>query len=216
MNAIAINGSPRKKWNTAQLLESALAGAAEAGADTELAHLYDLDFTGCTSCFACKKLGGASYGRCAVQDDLAPLLERALAADVLLLGTPVYFWAESGMMRCFLERLLFPLYTYTPERTSLYAGPGRVGLLYTMNLSEADARGMGLYAHLDKTQEFVGHVFGNLETLIVPDTLQFTDYSKVLATRFDPGAKRAHHEARFPQELQQAFDLGRRLALANG
>lgn len=45
----AINGSPRKKWNTAILLEHALKGA-----ETELIHLYDLDFKGCRSCFACK------------------------------------------------------------------------------------------------------------------------------------------------------------------
>ena len=46
MNVIAINGSPRKKWNTATLLENALEGAASQGADTELVHLYDLDYQG--------------------------------------------------------------------------------------------------------------------------------------------------------------------------
>ena len=44
-NVIAINGSPRKKWNTAMLLEKALEGAKSKGADTELVHLYDLQFT---------------------------------------------------------------------------------------------------------------------------------------------------------------------------
>jgi multimeric flavodoxin WrbA len=212
MKAIAINGSPRKKWNTAQLLQAGLDGAADAGAKTELVHLYDLRYTGCVSCFACKKLGGASYGRCAVQDELNPLLERVLDADVILLGTPVYFWSESGMLRCLLERLLFPLYTYTPERTSLYAGQGRVGLIYTMNLSEEDALDMGLFPHLRKTREFIHHVFGNLETLFVPDTLQFDDYSKYLCTRFDPEGTKAHHDAQFPQDLAEARALGLRLA----
>jgi multimeric flavodoxin WrbA len=46
MRAIAVNGSPRKNWNTASLLEHALAGAAMDGAETELVHLYDLDFKG--------------------------------------------------------------------------------------------------------------------------------------------------------------------------
>lgn len=44
MTVFAINGSPRKKWNTATLLEKALEGAASRGAETELIHLYDLDF----------------------------------------------------------------------------------------------------------------------------------------------------------------------------
>ena len=63
MKVIAINGSPRKKWNTAILLEKALEGAASQGADTELVHLYDLDFKGCSSCFSCKLKGGKSYGK---------------------------------------------------------------------------------------------------------------------------------------------------------
>ena len=58
MKIIAINGSPRKKWNTSTLLENALEGAASQGAETELIHLYDLDYKGCTSCCACKLKDG--------------------------------------------------------------------------------------------------------------------------------------------------------------
>jgi multimeric flavodoxin WrbA len=70
---MAFNGGPRKKWNTATLLGKALEGAASRGAETRLFHLYDLDFKGCISCFACKERGGKSYGACAVQDDLTPI-----------------------------------------------------------------------------------------------------------------------------------------------
>lgn len=69
-NVIAVNGSPRKKWNTATLLKHALEGGKSLGADTELVHLYDLDYKGCTSCFACKLKGGKSYGKCATKDEL--------------------------------------------------------------------------------------------------------------------------------------------------
>ena len=62
MKLLAFNGSPRKKWNTAQLLDHALKGAESEGAKTRLYHLYDLDFNGCISCFACKRAGGKSYG----------------------------------------------------------------------------------------------------------------------------------------------------------
>ena len=57
MKALFVNGSPRKNWNTHQMLESAMEGAAEAGAAVELAHLYDFAFKGCVSCFACKVAG---------------------------------------------------------------------------------------------------------------------------------------------------------------
>ena len=46
MKAIAINGSPRKGWNTDMILQAALKGAADAGAEVEMIHLYDLNFTG--------------------------------------------------------------------------------------------------------------------------------------------------------------------------
>jgi multimeric flavodoxin WrbA len=88
VKVLAINGSPRKKWNTATLLEKALEGAASLGADTELVHLYDLDYKGCTSCFACKLKGGKSYGKCAMNDGLTPVLEKLADVDALLLGSP--------------------------------------------------------------------------------------------------------------------------------
>ena len=107
MKLLAVNGSPRKKWNTAQLLTQVVEGAREAGAEAELVHLVDLKYTGCKSCFACKKIGGLSYGRCVLKDELRPVLDRAHEADVLVLGTPFYICAESAFMRAFEERLWF-------------------------------------------------------------------------------------------------------------
>ncbi len=46
MKAVHVNGSPRKKWNTAKVLESAMKGAQEAGAECETVNLYDIDFKG--------------------------------------------------------------------------------------------------------------------------------------------------------------------------
>jgi multimeric flavodoxin WrbA len=90
MKMIALNGSPRKKWNTATLLKHALDGAASKGAETELIHLYDCNYKGCISCFACKLKDGKSYGRCAVNDDLKPILNKVHDADAIILGSPIY------------------------------------------------------------------------------------------------------------------------------
>ena len=62
MKVILINGGPRKNWNTHQLLLEAERGAKEAGASTEMFHLYDLDFKDCRSCFACKIRGNRTEG----------------------------------------------------------------------------------------------------------------------------------------------------------
>ena len=112
MKIIAFNGSPRKEWNTATLLKKALEGAASQGAGTELIHLYDLDYKGCTSCFACKLKDGKSYGKCAVRDELTPVLEKIPDVDALILGSPIYAGAATGEMRSFLERLNFPYLVY--------------------------------------------------------------------------------------------------------
>ena len=136
MKAIAINGSPRKGWNTATLLRKALVGAKKNGVETEFVHLYGLAYKGCISCFACKKIGGKSYGRCAVRDELTPVLARAAEADILILGSPVYFHTETGEMRSFMERLLFPYLTYTPGYASIFPGKVLTGLVYTMNVTE--------------------------------------------------------------------------------
>ena len=68
MRAIAVNGSPRKNWNTATLLEGTLKGCSDNGVETEMVHLYDHVYRGCISCFACKRIGGKNYvfGSCEV------------------------------------------------------------------------------------------------------------------------------------------------------
>lgn len=68
-----------------------------------MAHLYDLDYKGCTSCFSCKLKDGKSYGKCAMLVDLTSVLERISGADAFILGSPVYIGTSTGEMRSFLE-----------------------------------------------------------------------------------------------------------------
>ena len=103
MKLPAFNGSPLKKWNTSQLLLRALRGAESERAKTKLDYLHDLDFKGCTSCFACKWTRGKSYGHCAVNDDLQPIFEKIENADGILIESPIYLGIKNGVTRCFLE-----------------------------------------------------------------------------------------------------------------
>jgi multimeric flavodoxin WrbA len=211
MKIMAVNGSPRKTWNTATLLKKALKGAASQGAETELIHLYDLTFTGCTSCFACKIRGGKSYGRCAVKDGLAPILKKIAVADALILGSPIYFGNVSGEMRSFLERLLFPYFTYTDPPQSLFPKKIPTGFIYTMNVPEEMMREWGYERVFGQLQWLLQMVFGTSEFLYCCDTLQFKDYAKVVADRFDPEKKAKRRQEIFPQECEQAMALGARL-----
>lgn len=213
MHVLAINGSPRKNWYTATLLEQALAGAAETGAETELVHLYDLNFKGCTSCFACKRSGGKSEGRCAYKDEATPVLERIRSTvDLLILGSPIYFGAMSGEMRSFLERLLFAPFVYTQPISSLFPRRIKTACIYTMNLDEADSKALGYEQMFQSTASFLTTIFGFSETLCCYDTCQFPDYSKVVMEYMDAAAKLARKEQIFPEDCRKAFALGRRLA----
>lgn len=211
MKIIVINGSPRKKWNTATLLQKALEGAASCGAETELIHLYDLDYKGCISCFACKTLGGKSYGRCTVQDDLAPIFSRIEQADAILMGSPIYWGHVSGEMKSFMDRLLFQYLTYTDPPGSLFFRKIKTGFIYTMNVTEEIKNEWGYEVNFNRYEIALRRIFGESEYMCSYDTLQFDDYSKVLATRFDPVAKKKRHDEVFPQDCQRASDMGVRL-----
>lgn len=96
MNIIAVSGSPRKNWNTEKMLASALDGAQSLGAKTKLIRLYDLNFKGCKSCLACKRIG--AQRKCFVKDDLSPVLEELSNADAIIFGSPIYFMELTGVM----------------------------------------------------------------------------------------------------------------------
>jgi multimeric flavodoxin WrbA len=212
MKVTACNGSPRKKWNTATLLEKALEGAASQGAETELIHLYDLNFKGCISCFACKTKGGKSYGRCAVEDDLTPVLRKIEKANAIILGSPIYFGTVSGEMRSFMERLLFPYLTYTDPPQSLFPGKIRTGFIYTMNSTEEQMTERGYVQHFKLHEMVLQMIFGASEYLCSFDTYQFDDYSKVVSGRFDPEKKAERRKEIFPRDCEKAFGMGARCA----
>jgi multimeric flavodoxin WrbA len=208
MKVIAINGSPRKKWNTATLLEKALEGAASEGAETEIIHLYDLDFKGCTSCFACKLKGGKSYGKCAMKDELTPVLERLKDADAVLLGSPIYLGNLTGEMRSFLERYIFPYLVYSNDLPSLYPKNIPVGFIYTMNVTEDLFEMFGLNKLIELNERVATRIFGYSESLCCTDTYQFDDYSKYVADKFDPEEKAKRRKEVFPKDCEKAFEMG--------
>jgi multimeric flavodoxin WrbA len=212
MKVMAFNGGPRKNWNTATLLQKALEGAVSQGAEPELIHLYDLNYRGCISCFACKTRGGKSYGMCAVKDGLTPVLERAGGADVLFFGSPIYFGTATGEMRSFMERLLFPYSLYTDPPGSLFTRKIRTAFIYTMNVTQEKMKERGFDRQIALTEEALARIFGASESFYSFDTYQFEDYSKVFAVRFDPDKKAKRRAEVFPQDCQKAFDMGARLA----
>lgn len=106
MNVIAINGSPRKKGNTAAIINAVLDGARSAGAETSEAHLHTLDMKGCMGCLSCR----TKHGVCAQKDALSPFLEAMKSCDGVVFGCPIYMYRICGQMKLFVDRLysLYP------------------------------------------------------------------------------------------------------------
>ncbi len=211
---LAINASPRKNWNTALVLEKTLAGAAEAGAETKLVHLHGMKFTGCVSCFACKRIEKTA-DICVVKDDLHPLLEECMAADALIVGSPIYFGNLTAYAIAFLERLLFAGYTYSMETPSKFSGKIVSALVCTMNATAEQMRQHGYEALMERYAMTMKTILcGPAEWLAVTDTLQYTDYDKYMSSIFDPEHKARMRAEKFPQDLEAARQLGMRLVRA--
>lgn len=211
-NVIAVNGSPRKDWNTGTMLKSALEGAESAGARAKLIDLYDLTFKGCTSCFSCKRKGNTCAGLCAQRDDLRPVLAEVLESDALILGSPIYFGDATGEMRSFLERLLFPNTSYDEFGRSLY--PRRVpsAFIFTMNCPEQFVRDVRYDILFENYTHLLRILKGTVEILASYETYQFSDYSVMNAAMIDVEARAKRRAEQFPVDCRKAFELGARLA----
>ena len=212
MKIIAFNGSPRKEWNTATLLNKALDGALSQGAEIELIHLYDLKYKGCISCFGCKEKNGISYGRCAVKDDLTPIFKKIEEADGIILGSPIYLGSVSGEMQSLLERLIFPYLTYAESPESLFPKKISAGYIFTMGIPEDFIKAAGYEQRFESMRHTLARIFGSGELLFSFDTYQFKDYSKVVATRFNAEHKLKRRQEVFPEDCNKAFEMGSRFA----
>jgi multimeric flavodoxin WrbA len=96
---LAIYGSPRRQGNTARLLNQAVAGARDAGAQVEEIVLRDLKISPCLEIYGCRH-----GGQCALRDDFQAVKTRLLAVDALMLATPVFFYAVSAHTKILMDR----------------------------------------------------------------------------------------------------------------
>ena len=179
IKALFINGSPRKNGNTAQLLKRAMDGAREAGAEVELVSLYDrsLNYKGCMSCFACKIKGGKK-GICSFKDDLKPFLEKAIDADVLICGSPVYCHYPSANFRAFMERLIFPAVNYSDFMHPIVLKPKHSAAIFTMNCPSELQRRMPETSERVLAQQLKELVeYGVVEKQVIDPVCKHSEYS---------------------------------------
>lgn len=100
---LGIIGSPRKNGNTHVLVSRILEGARDNGADTEMIALGDLEISECNGCHACWK----GKHICCKKDDMTNLYPKIMESDVVVFGTPVYWYGPTALMKCFIDRFVY-------------------------------------------------------------------------------------------------------------
>jgi multimeric flavodoxin WrbA len=106
MKVLALNGSPRMKASsTYHMLKPLLEGMEEAGAETELIHIRELDLEACTGCYTCwVRTPGVCVNK--NKDSMYGILQKFNTADLVVFGTPLYIFTMSGLLKTFLDRTI--------------------------------------------------------------------------------------------------------------
>jgi multimeric flavodoxin WrbA len=101
MKVLALVASPRVGGNTDLLVEQVLEGARSKGYEAEKLYLYDYTIALCTDCRSCKK---GDYV-CCLEDEMQRVYPKMEGADVIVFGTPVYWYGPSAKMKLLIDRL---------------------------------------------------------------------------------------------------------------
>ncbi|NLO97061.1 MAG: flavodoxin family protein [Peptococcaceae bacterium] len=105
MKVVAFNGSPRKEGNTYQAIKMVAEELEKEGIEVEIVHVGDKVVRGCRACNFCVK---NKSEKCVTDDDqVNEWIQKMIAADGIILGSPVYFSGISGTMKSFLDRAFY-------------------------------------------------------------------------------------------------------------
>ena len=99
MKILGISFSPRKGQNTETMLQKALEGAKQEGADTELFTVAGKEIKPCDGCSSC-----GETGKCHIKDDMQELYQKMIDADGMIFGTPVYFFDVPAQGKAVIDR----------------------------------------------------------------------------------------------------------------
>jgi multimeric flavodoxin WrbA len=211
MDFIVINSSPRKNMNTSQLVNECVDELKKKGKSVKVYNLYDLQFKGCYSCFACKKVGKASYGKCIIKDDLNPIFDEIRNSKGIILATPIYYRDVAGELRCFVERLLFQHMLYTNPPKSIFGKRIPVGMIYTMNVMEEQYPNYSLKIQIEAMESSLKLVIGDVKSFFAFGTNQLTNYEGIEYTYFDSEERLKRYQDVFPREKERVRNFVKEL-----
>jgi multimeric flavodoxin WrbA len=179
---LGIVGSPRKKGNTHILVSRILEGAEAGGADTDIVLLGKLKICECDGCHVCWK------GKpCAKRDDMNDLYPKIAESDAVVLGTPVYWYGPTALMKGFIDRFV---YFNCPENRAKVRGK-RAAIVVPYE-EESPETAEPVAAFFQKSLEY----------------LEMNTVGKVIV----PGVSDKGDVLQKKDALERAYELGQRLA----
>lgn len=179
---LGVAGSPRKRGNTHTLVSRILEGAVAEGAAAETLFLGDLDIRECDGCHVCWK------GRqCSKKDDMNKIYPKIIQSDIIVFGTPVYWYGPTALMKCFMDRFV---YFNCPENRAKIRGKSAV---IAVPFEEEDP----------KTADLLVKFFKK--------SLQYLEM-KLIGKILVPGVGSRGDILRKPGSLEEGCELGRKLA----
>ncbi|MCK4658804.1 MAG: NAD(P)H-dependent oxidoreductase [Phycisphaerae bacterium] len=136
MKLLAIQGSPRANSNTRTVLDFVLEAARQSGAQTEVVHLSELkNLSGCLECHGCQS--STDEPGCVIDDDMRPVLQKALDADVIVLATPVFCWSPSWLLKIAMDRF-YCLFKFSDQSVHALLEGRRMAAVVTAGGGEHD------------------------------------------------------------------------------
>ncbi len=190
MKVLGIMGSPRRKSNTEILLDKALEGAREAGAEVEKVLVSKLKISPCLEIYACLE-----DGNCAIKDDMQLLYQKLLEADHVVFASPMFFYGITSQAKAIIDRC-----------QALWVGR------HVLGMSKEDNRvRKGVFISVGATQGkklFDGAV---LTVKYFFDAIGVKYSGDLLVRGIDKRGQIEEH----PAALEDAFLLGKELVLGN-
>ncbi|MGQ9728943.1 MAG: flavodoxin family protein [Candidatus Fervidibacter sp.] len=185
VKVLGIMGSSRRDGNTNDLLDVALKGAQEVGAEVEKLVLADYRINHIADCKICRQ-----KGECVNEDDLPQIIEKLLETDVHIWASPVYWYTVSGLVKVLIDRF-FCYIAWHPEVQFAERMKGKGAALIAVQEERDPERAAHLLGCMQWSFEFLGQVF--------------------LGFVLGPGGSRGA-TLKDEKVVKQAFELGKKVA----
>jgi multimeric flavodoxin WrbA len=195
MKILGINGSPRIGGNTDILLDKALEGAKNSGAQTEKIILNSLNFTPCQECENLR-----DDGSCIIEDDMQPLYKKIEGADALILASPIFFGSLSAQAKMMIDRFqcawrgkyIFKREIFSARGGSAFGGKKKKAGAF---ISVAASNKKDFF---DNAKSIVKNFFATVNA----------DYREEIFCR---GVEKKGDILKHPQVLNKAYELGEKI-----